>query len=56
MDNSSYSVGLVADWLAFACWWRIHSPAAGGSRDCAGNQSSNRAASRLRGKLAADLR
>lgn len=30
VDNSGDSVGLVADWLAFECWRRAHSPAAGG--------------------------
>ena len=33
MDNSSDSVGLVADWIAVARWWRSHPPVArrGGS-------------------------
>ena len=47
VDNSGDFVGLVADWLAFECWWRFHPPVAGGSRDCAGNQSRNWPASCL---------
>jgi hypothetical protein len=51
VDNSGNSVGLVADWFAFACWWKLYPPAAGGSRDCAGNQSGNRPASCLSKRL-----
>src|SRR5829696_276473 len=49
VDNSGDSVGLVADWLAFARWWQPHPPAAGRSGGCAGNQSSDRTASCLTG-------
>ena len=47
VDNSGDSVGLVADWLTFECWWKFDPPAAGGSCDCAGNQSRDRPASCL---------
>jgi hypothetical protein len=48
VDNSGDFVGLVADWPAFACWWKFHPLVAGGSCDCAGNQSRDRPASRLK--------
>ena len=47
LDNSGDSIGLVADWLAFECWWRPHPSATGGSCGCADNQSRDRPARRL---------
>jgi hypothetical protein len=47
VDNFGDSVGLVADWLALARWWRSHSPAARSSRDHISDQPGNRSTSCL---------